>query len=658
MALVLMALLASPIHGQSMDYGALEQLFKEPVTTSVNGSPQRVSDVPATMEIVTAEDIRRSGAKDIPGVLRHVGGIDTLEWGNDNMDVSVRGYDQAYSSRLLVLVDGRQVYSDNFGFTPWSSVPVELGAIRQIEIIKGPNSALFGFNAVGGVINIITYNPLYDDVNTISSTGGTQDLTAGSAVVTHKYGNRAAVRLSAGGHSDSDFSTPIPAPEAVALREHQYRGAIDIDSVFRFSSKVLLSIEASHANTKLNEMQPVYQFGTSRYDSDSIKANLTVDSRFGLLQGTVYTNWLRETTTPGFVNQPFHFRSQVTVAEFHDIFNLGTNHILRAAVEYRNSAEDSTPTAGARVDNDVVSASGMWSWKITPTISLTNALRVDHLSLGREGYLPPNYPFTNSDWNRTFTQPSFNSALVWKTSDADSVRFMVSRGTQLPSLNASGAFLVVTPFLKLSGTPLIKPSVVTNYEIGWDHVLPRPHVLLRVSAFDQDSNSLLALGGGVLTTPDGPYSTPSNVGNSDATGLELEIKGTSLQKYRWSVSYRPEWISDHFVPGAQDGAAYVDYQHTTPVHMVKGNFGWANGRWELDGYLQYHSGAEGLQPTATAATLTPVAGFISLDGRVAYKLADKLTWAVSGQNLTHANQIQTAGPAIERRVLSTLSFAF
>ena len=72
----------SSVQGQSVDYGALQQLFKEPVTTSVTGSPQWVSEVPATMEIITAEGIRRSGAKDILGVLPHVGGVDTLEWGN------------------------------------------------------------------------------------------------------------------------------------------------------------------------------------------------------------------------------------------------------------------------------------------------------------------------------------------------------------------------------------------------------------------------------------------------------------------------------------------------------------------------------------------------------------------------------------------------
>jgi iron complex outermembrane receptor protein len=182
MAAVGKALLPSLLQAQSLDYGALEQLFREPVTTSVDGSPQRVGDVPATMEIITAEEIRRSGAKDIPGVLRHAGGVDTLEWGNDNIDVTVRGYDQAVSARLLVLVDGRQVYTDDYGYTPWSSVPVELGMVRQIEMVKGPNSALFGFNAAGGVINIITYNPLYDTVNTAATSAGTQEFGAGSLV--------------------------------------------------------------------------------------------------------------------------------------------------------------------------------------------------------------------------------------------------------------------------------------------------------------------------------------------------------------------------------------------------------------------------------------------------------------------------------------------
>jgi iron complex outermembrane receptor protein len=262
--ILLSILLCAPLTAQSVDYGALEQLFNEPVTTSVDGSPQRVSDVPATMEIITAEDIRRSGAKDIPGVLRHVGGLDLLEWGNDDVDVGIRGYDQAFSPRLLVLVDGRQVYTDDFGYTPWITVPVELNMIRQIEIIKGPNSALFGFNAAGGVINIITKSPLYDEVHSASATGGTQALGTVSLIATHHFGTRAAVRISAGGDLDSDFSTPIPVSEYNIPRTEDYRAAFNLSGVLRLSSKVQLGLEATQSAAEDNEMGPAYSIGVGR----------------------------------------------------------------------------------------------------------------------------------------------------------------------------------------------------------------------------------------------------------------------------------------------------------------------------------------------------------------------------------------------------------
>ena len=147
---------------QSMDYGALEQLFGEPVTTSATGSPQRASDVPANMEIITADDIRRSGADNIPDILQFVAGVDVRRYSFSDTEISVRGYNQQSSPRLLVLINGRQVYLDDYGRTAWQTLPVQIDEIRQIEVVKGPNSALFGFNAMGGVINIITFDPLAD----------------------------------------------------------------------------------------------------------------------------------------------------------------------------------------------------------------------------------------------------------------------------------------------------------------------------------------------------------------------------------------------------------------------------------------------------------------------------------------------------------------
>jgi iron complex outermembrane receptor protein len=301
----------------------------------------------------------------------------------------------------------------------------------------------------------------------------------------------------------------------------------------------------------------------------------------------------------------------------------------------------------------------MWKWTITPTLSLTNVLRVDYLVLGRNGFLPADYPFTNADWNRTNIQPSFNSGVVWRPRESDSVRLMLSRGVQLPSLVASGALLLDAPSEKLTGSPLINPSVVTNYEIGWEHALSGHHLLFRANAFDQDSFDVMAPRGAEVPSPGGPYTTPTNIGDSHAFGLEFELKGALPSNFRWGVHDRPEWIFDHFIPSAQDGGAYVAYDDTTPFHLLKANLGWANAGWELDGYLQYHAAVSGTVPLAAGGTTdVPIGAFVAMDGRVAYKYRDRITWSVSGQNLTHASQVQTSGPAVERRVLGTMTFNF
>ncbi len=653
--------LTSPTRSQSMDYRALEQLFGEPVTTSVTGSPQRASDVPATMVIITADDIRRSGARDIPGVLRHVAGIDVLQWTNDQADISVRGYNQANSSRLLVLIDGRQVYADFYGFTPWSALPVELGAIRQIEVVKGPNSALFGFNATGGVINIITYNPLYDDVNTASLTGGTQGLAQGSAVGTARFGDVGALRVSAGGRLNNDFSTPI-TPPFIGLRRGDDRGAVDLNGVFRLGGRVWLGMEASHVTAAETDVGatviPVYV----RFVTNSVKGQLSADTSIGLLRATAYSNWITAANRLVDVSpiNNLTFDNQVTVAQFQDALKVGADHTLRATLEYRHNSEGTTVVGGANVLYDVLAAGGMWLWQITPALALTNALRIDHLILGRNGSIPLGYPLRNSDWNRRITTESFNSGLVWRADPEDTLRVLVGRGVQLPNLAQLGALLITSPFVNITGVPTLQPTVVTNYELGWDRNFPSIDTTLRVSAFHQTTNEITSLSGGFIVGPGGAYLTSANVANSKADGLELGLKGKFLADWRWGLSYTPEIVTDHFAAGLTNLTTTTDFQHTNPVHVVNAHLGWSHGPWEVDGFLRYESRFFGLTPTVSGqgAGLLPIADYVSVDARIGYRLTDRVTLALAGQNITRATQRQTSGPNVERRILGTVSVKF
>ena len=140
--LVLLAMprISPPAHAQSVDYGALEQLFGEPVTTSVTGKPQRAADAPANIEIITQDDIRRSGATTIPDVLRFVTGVDVREYGLANADVGIRGYNQSSNPHLMVLVDGRQVYMVDYGRIAWATIP---GAARRDPPDRGDQGAQF-----------------------------------------------------------------------------------------------------------------------------------------------------------------------------------------------------------------------------------------------------------------------------------------------------------------------------------------------------------------------------------------------------------------------------------------------------------------------------------------------------------------------------------
>jgi iron complex outermembrane receptor protein len=648
----------SRAQAQSIDYGALERLFQEPVTTSATGSPQRVTDVPASMVIVTAEDIRRSGAYDLPGVLSHVAGEDFQQWTDDQAEISVRGYDQPYSQRVLVLINGRQVYADDYSFTPWSSLPVELGDIRQIEIVKGPGSALFGFDAVGGVINIVTYNPLYDDIDSAAVSAGSQQLAQGSAIATLPLGPIGGVRISGGARSNQDFpNAPASASTDLTGRINQRREA-NLDGAVRVNDSTSLRVEASTTDVNQNEYNPVYQYDFEHFDTDSVKAQLSSDSSYGLLQFTAYVNRMNQTSPMGVLGVPVDFTDRLTVIQAEDVFKLGASNTFRVALEYRRDSTNTSPVTGAEVFYEVKSASAMWNWQLNPTLTLTNALRLDALALGRNGSSPPGYPFTNSDWDRDLQVPSYNSGLVWRLDDADTLRLLASRGALLPNLIELGSLLYHLPGFGISGTPTLAPTVVDAYELDWDRALPQFGANLHTAVFYQCTDDMIALAGGFAAGPGGVYSTPADIGDSKALGTTIALDGRLLEHWRWGASLRLERISESFGPAAAAAVGEVDPRNETPGRLAKLNVGWSQGRWESDIFLGYQSATSGVDYNGFTGTPIAVPGYTTVDARLAYQVNSHLTLAVSGQNLLHARQVQTSGEPVQRRLLATVSAGF
>ncbi len=155
---------------------SVEELFSVQVT-SVGRKAQQLSRSPAAVYVLSAEEIRRSGATSIPEALRWVPGLTVSRLDGRSWVVSARGSGRLYSNKILVMIDGRSLYTPLFSGVVWDSIDVPLEDIAQIEVIRGPGTVVWGPNAVNGVINIITKR-------TKATTGAEVSVTAGNELRT------------------------------------------------------------------------------------------------------------------------------------------------------------------------------------------------------------------------------------------------------------------------------------------------------------------------------------------------------------------------------------------------------------------------------------------------------------------------------------------
>lgn len=146
--------------------------LKEETVSIASRYEQPISRAPSDVYVITEDNIRHSGATDIPTLLRRVPGMEVMQTNAVDLNVSVRGNNQLHANKLLALVDGRSIYIDQSGQVLWKLLPVALTEIKRIEVLKGPASAVYGFNAFDGVVNIITKFPEEMRGTTLQAAGG------------------------------------------------------------------------------------------------------------------------------------------------------------------------------------------------------------------------------------------------------------------------------------------------------------------------------------------------------------------------------------------------------------------------------------------------------------------------------------------------------
>ncbi len=219
---------------------SLEDLMNIEVT-SVSKIKQTLSRTAAAIFVISAEDILRSGARNIPDLLRMVPGMDVAQINASTWAISARGFNGRFSNVLLVLVDGRPVYTQTFGGVFWDVLDLPFVDIERIEVIRGPGGSIWGANAVNGVVNIITKKASETPGGVVLGGGGNLDQGFGAI----QYGG------SAGDSTDYRVYTkyfnqdhlPNSASQDGGDGWHLLQGGFRTDSVL--SSKDTLTVEGN-----------------------------------------------------------------------------------------------------------------------------------------------------------------------------------------------------------------------------------------------------------------------------------------------------------------------------------------------------------------------------------------------------------------------------
>lgn len=636
---------------QDFDYSGYSALFGEPVTQGVTGAPMRESQSPSAVTILTQQDIELSPSDDIAGLLSNVAGLSVVRRAMGQVDIGVRGFDEPKPRGLLVLVNGRQVYLDSYGSTDWEALPIQKEEIKQIEVMRGPNGALYGFNAAEGVINIVTDNPLYDKNSFAVAEYGTQGETRFAGGMTVPFGDRGGVRLTGGIEDSNEFTKLLPPNPA--NNTDRKRIALNLDSAYRLSDDTNIRLEASHSEAHHTEVGPLFGVEDNSLHTNSVKLDIEHALDTGRLTATAYVNLLYD----GVV------RNQVWVGQGEYLRKIGAHHTLRLSAEFRNNY---TRQRGAPIEfginYNVFSGAAMWDWEVDESLSITNAIRIDHLDLGATMPPPAGTPYTRAQYDRNFTEPSFNSAIVWRLTDLDQARIEAARGIKIPSLVDFGmAAPIPDPrfgYLFIGGNPANDVTRVWNYEIGWRHLVPWLNASVEATGFHTARYGIIGAPGGLpdAITPVGLSFLFENRGNTESTGFTLEAEGVIRSHWRWSANYTNVDVNDDLtIPPALRNFYPTDYQDSQPQNEANAQLSFVQGRWlaSLQGHYQSVSHELALEPTGFQPQ--DIKAFVDFGAKLEFRLLDPVWLSVSGTNLLDNAQRESSVGEVERRIFVSLS---
>ncbi len=613
---------------------SLEQLGDVEVTTA-SKEPQQVQKTSAAVFVITPDDIRRSGATCIPEALRLAPGVQVSRIDGDHWSISIRGFAGQFSKSLLVLIDGRSVYTPLYAGVYWDVQNVVLEDVERIEVIRGPGGTIWGANAVNGVINIITKSASETHGTLASLGGGTVDQGTADTRYGGSVGNDFNYRIYAMGdmrgpefHSDNDGFD-------------RYRmGQMGFRTDWKSGEKDNFTVQGDIYNTESGERVSLATF--------SPPAETTPDDTAYASGGNILARWQHTTGERSDIQLQAYFDrtnlQDLELGETRDTFDV--DFVQHALI---HSDQELTWGVGARISpsNFIQTSAGVNFLPNKQVDSIYSGFVQYELPVVRDKVsLTAGTKLEHNNFSGFDYQPSVR--LLWTPTPRQSYWAAVTRAVRTPSrLDQDVDFAInITPgpppiFFEIQGDPKFKAEQLIGYEVGYRNQINH-RLYIDLTGFYNTYRDLQNYGPLTLAeaaTPPPPHIfivVPyANGIQGDTVGAEIapDWKITRWWQVRGSYSFLKMNLQDQ--PGYTDvGGLLSSYEGSSPRDMVgfQSLFNLPK-HFELDETYQYSS----------ALPAETVRSYSTANARLGWHFGEGLDFSVVGQNLLRPYHYEFGG---------------
>jgi len=640
-ALMLVLTLALPAFGQQkqgdLTSESLENLMNIEVT-SVSKREQKLSRTASAIFVITSEDIRQSGATNIPDLLRMVPGVQVAQINSSTWAITIRGFNGQNSNDLLVLVDGRTVYSPIFAGVFWNTLDLPPENIERIEVIRGPGATMWGANAVNGVINIITKSSSETQGTLFSAAAGTYDQASGMIRYGGKLGNHTTFRANVSDLNYDHF------PGLTGQDGHDswqaFNGGFRVDS--RASAQDTLMFQGSVARGSAGELvnAPVSIFPPQN-------ATLALRDRFS--EWDVLSRW----------DHAFSSTSHTSLQVYFDRSNRGDSTygfgLNTFAIDFQHHVswgerQDIVWGAGYRVSSDASVPGVRISFNPTQQrLQLFSGFVQDEVAIRPNSlYLTAGVKVEHNTYTGFGVQPSIRAD--WLIHQNSSAWVAVSRALRTPSqvdesLRFNSAVLPgpagVPLLIGLFQTPDYRNEDVTAVEAGYRRQVEARLSLDATAFFNQydDMRTVEPLVPYLELDPAPPHMVvPSHFANlayGETHGVELLGSWKPVSWWTLNPGYSYFAIHEHTRAGSLDTTTAPGTNGGSPAHEAE-----LRSNVRLPWNLEWNTAAY----FVSRLSAQNVPAYTRLDANLLWHASERFSIGLVGQNLLKDHHLEYNGP--------------